>query len=494
MEHKTTQAFETKVSDEGIVETVFAVMGNVDLGNDVIHPGAFAKTFTERGHKVKVLDHHQAQSVKDVIGKPLELRELSREQLPQAVLDAHPDATGGAWAKVQFLMDTPEGEGAFKRIKAGAISEWSFGYDALDKDFSTIKRNGKDVTVRNLRTVKLYELSPVVWGMNSGTMTVSAKANDMPTEGKPWNVFREGSQYCVYKVNEETGEAVGESLGCHETRDEALAQMRALYANEKQRGQGQGQGGEPQGDGGADVCVCPECGAVVDHEKGVPCTEVECPECGAAMRGKAVTEGKAITDSDKNILKRELGDLNMTDLVATHRRLHMYAAQGNLLTGFSRADMNWFHTAAEDELRRRAEAEDREPSERTPLEWGSSKQDDEEPESPEDEEAKHMPSQVAVIAARIRKRGKSDIAERQMKEMRQTISMMRTRLDDFEQLLEDAGLIFSTQKDDSDAPATGQAADDTPEDEGAGPAEIPPTSERLAMVAQLERELELLEV
>ena len=47
-------------------------------------------------------------------------------------------------------------------------------------------------------------------------------------------------------------------------------------------------------------------------------------------------------------------------------------------------------------------------------------------------------------------------------------------------------------KDDHDAPAEPErAAEDTPEDEDAGP-DIPPTSERLAMLRRLE--LELLEV
>ena len=231
MEHKTTTAFSTKASDEGVVETIFAVMGNVDLGNDIIHPGAFSKTFQERGRRVKVLDHHQARSVRDVIGVPLELRELSRAELPADVLDAYPEANGGAWARVQFLMDTPEGEGAFKRIKAGALSEWSFGYDALDHDFSTVKQDGKDVTVRNLRTLKLWELSPVVFGMNPATTTVSAK-DAGPSEEKPYNIFEQEGRYCVYKVNTQSGRPDGEALGCFDSQEEALAQMRALYANE----------------------------------------------------------------------------------------------------------------------------------------------------------------------------------------------------------------------------------------------------------------------
>jgi len=234
MERKTVQAFDIKIADadQGIVETVFAVMGNIDDGNDVLHPGAFTKTFTERGHKVRVLDAHQTDSIMRVLGKPLELRELNTGELPGDLKTRHPDANGAAWARVQFLMETPEGKGAFERIKAGAVDEWSFGYDALDKDYSKGIKDGKEVNVRNLRTVKLYELSPVLWGMNPATMTMSAKADVEPEDGKPWRaVHGSDGKWRVYKLDAD-GEPTGDALGTHDSEGLAQAQVRALYANE----------------------------------------------------------------------------------------------------------------------------------------------------------------------------------------------------------------------------------------------------------------------
>ena len=64
-------------------------------------------------------------------------------------------------------------------------------------------------------------------------------------------------------------------------------------AYNKARGEGQGVGGTPQGDGGADKCVCPDCGKEIDHIKGKPCAEVKCPECGTLMQGKSNKENKA---------------------------------------------------------------------------------------------------------------------------------------------------------------------------------------------------------
>lgn len=191
MEHKRIPLFVTKMDeDKGIVEHVIAVMGNVDLGRDVIHPGAFTKTISERGGKIRVLDNHRTDSCLSAVGRPLSLQEISQAQLPLEVKAKYPDATGALMAETQFLMDTPEGAGIFKRIKDKAISEWSFGYDALDTDFSDREIEGKQTNIRNIRTVKLYEYSPVLFGMNPATTTLSAKSaegteNAEGTESKP---------------------------------------------------------------------------------------------------------------------------------------------------------------------------------------------------------------------------------------------------------------------------------------------------------------------
>lgn len=177
MEHKQTETIITATDeDKGIIEAVWAVMGNIDDGNDIIHPGAFTKTFNERGNQIKLLDNHRASSVMDSLGLVKELREIRRGELPQELLDRYPDATGGAWGKFQFLMDTPEGKGAFSRLKNKAVTGWSFGYDAVDKDHSTVDKNGKKIPIRNLRQIKLYEISPVLFAMNEATATTDAKA------------------------------------------------------------------------------------------------------------------------------------------------------------------------------------------------------------------------------------------------------------------------------------------------------------------------------
>jgi len=245
MEHKVFRAFETKIldTDQGIVESIVAVMGNLDEGDDIIHPSAFRKTLSERGLKIRVLDSHNTDSILRVIGKPLSIRELEKVELPQSLLNEYPEATGALWAKTQFLLDTPEGKGAFERIKQGAVGDWSIGYDTMDSDNSIAQRDGKEVTARNLRTLKLYEYSPTIFGMNQAATTLSAKSAE-PTEGKPYRAIREDGKWRVYKLDAD-GKPTGKPLGEHDTEDEAIAQVEALYANTDEGKPTPGKADEP---------------------------------------------------------------------------------------------------------------------------------------------------------------------------------------------------------------------------------------------------------
>lgn len=180
-EPKETKAFTVptaaKVMDEaqGVVEHIVAVMGNLDRVGDIIHPGAFSKSLQDRGLKVKVLDHHNTSSALNIVGKPIAIKELTREELPPELLAQFPEATGALWATTQFLVDTPEGAGIFARIKAGACDQYSIGYDPIVADYSTVEKDGVKSSVRNLREIRLWEYSPVVFGANPATSTLSAK-------------------------------------------------------------------------------------------------------------------------------------------------------------------------------------------------------------------------------------------------------------------------------------------------------------------------------
>lgn len=225
--YKSLPAFVTKVdANQGIVEHIIAVMGIIDLGDDIIYPGAFVKTIAERGLKVRCLDQHQTDSILRVLGKPLEIREIGKSELPPDLLAKYPSATGGVKVVTQFLLDTAEGKGAFIRIKEGAVDEWSFGYDVPEGGSRYSKINGR--MIREIRDLKLWEYSPVLWGMNPATATLGAKAN---SESKPYRAIHDDDgKWRVYKIDSE-GKPTGEALGAHDTESDANAQVAALYAN-----------------------------------------------------------------------------------------------------------------------------------------------------------------------------------------------------------------------------------------------------------------------
>ena len=83
---------------------------------------------------------------------------------------------------------------------------------------------------------------------------------------------------------------------------------------------------------------------------------------------------KGITDQDKADLVAAFGKENLVDLSAYHRRLHMMAAQGNIMTGFSQSDMDWLHAQNEAAMCKLHKA-DKPPTkcaDPSPLEWKKS--------------------------------------------------------------------------------------------------------------------------
>lgn len=154
MQYKTITAEFKAAGDKGEYEGHFAIFGNVDDGWDITHPGAFDKTIRENGRRVKVFYAHDFGKL---IGPAPDV--LKEDGL-------------GLYAKGRLTLDSFWGKEAWALMRDGALNEGSFGYDAVKFDFE--QRDG--ATVRNLREVKLYEISPVPLGMNPLTDLSAIKA------------------------------------------------------------------------------------------------------------------------------------------------------------------------------------------------------------------------------------------------------------------------------------------------------------------------------
>lgn len=182
-EFKNFPILNKEIGEDRVVKSIFAVFGNVDAGGDRIWPGAFAKTLAERGDRIRVLWQHDA--FEPPIGVPLAIREVGRLELPEDVRMKYPDAAGGLMGEIKYLP-TPRGEEVLIGIKEGAIRENSIGYDAIPGKFDY-----EDNGVRNLRELRLWDISPVNWGMNEAARVVKAaipyKKTPKADEGETWD-------------------------------------------------------------------------------------------------------------------------------------------------------------------------------------------------------------------------------------------------------------------------------------------------------------------
>ncbi|MCP9494072.1 MAG: hypothetical protein MSG64_06395 [Pyrinomonadaceae bacterium MAG19_C2-C3] len=171
------------VADSRTVEGIVAVHGNVDDGADRSFPGAFTKTITEGRNRAKHLWNHSFSN--PPTAAILDLKEVTAADLPKEIFDYAPEATGGLYVKRQYLK-TQRGDEILEGIVSSAISEMSYGYAAIKYDFETLNADTvNELRVRNLREVKLYDTSDVLWGMNYATVAASGKAldeKDLPLE------------------------------------------------------------------------------------------------------------------------------------------------------------------------------------------------------------------------------------------------------------------------------------------------------------------------
>ena len=151
----------------GVVEGYDAASGNVDDGYDLIDPGAFTKTITENGGRIKMGWQHAAP-----FGVTTYIAEVGRDSLPPAVLQRAPGAAGGLYVRGQADM-TAEDADRLKRLASGSVDELSIGYEAVK---ATFEQDGERY-IRRLKEVRLFEWSPVWVAMNPAAVITSVKGS-----------------------------------------------------------------------------------------------------------------------------------------------------------------------------------------------------------------------------------------------------------------------------------------------------------------------------
>jgi HK97 family phage prohead protease len=144
---------EVKAAGDGAWEVsgYASVFGVTDLGNDVVHKGAFADTLAS-GNRVRFLYSHNPEHV---LGAPLALREDEKGLF-------------GRWR----ISKTPLGESVHTLLKDSALDSFSIGYVPKRFDFD------EDTGTRHLREVELVEVSVVAMPMLPQALVTGVKAAD----------------------------------------------------------------------------------------------------------------------------------------------------------------------------------------------------------------------------------------------------------------------------------------------------------------------------
>ena len=138
----------------GIVKGYGSIFGNIDSDGDIITKGAYTKTISENGNRVKYLYQHQMDKP---LGKMVNLYEDEKGLMFEAE-----------------IPKTQLGKDVLELMKAGVITENSVGILPMQKEGCP---DGMENCYRKLTEVKLYEISAVTLAANDEAMILDVKGN-----------------------------------------------------------------------------------------------------------------------------------------------------------------------------------------------------------------------------------------------------------------------------------------------------------------------------
>jgi len=140
------------VTEKGEFTGYASTFGNTDLGGDVIAPGAFTKTISEKTDHPVLWGHNP----REVIG----------------VNQAYMEDSKGLKVKGQLIMEVQRAREAYALMKAKAVRGLSIGFDTIVQEYN------KETDVRTLKEVKLWEYSLTPFPMNPQAGVTSVKTTD----------------------------------------------------------------------------------------------------------------------------------------------------------------------------------------------------------------------------------------------------------------------------------------------------------------------------
>lgn len=154
MVSKIEVPFEVKASDDqGNFEGYAAVFNNVDLGDDVILPGAFTKVKTTRAGRLKLALFHDLT------------RLVGSADFTQ---DSH-----GLYIKGKVNLAVSYARDAYELMKEGTLDSMSIGFNTILAAYE--EREGR--SIRIIKQAELWEASLVPFGMNPEAQVTDVKSD-----------------------------------------------------------------------------------------------------------------------------------------------------------------------------------------------------------------------------------------------------------------------------------------------------------------------------
>ncbi|MBM3763416.1 MAG: HK97 family phage prohead protease [Acidobacteria bacterium] len=152
-------SLEIKLADgaSGVFEGIASVYGNVDSYGDIVEPGAFTKTISERGANVPILWQHDQ---KQPIGSG-EVFETSK----------------GLAIRGRILDTVTQGREALALLRAGVVKGLSIGYRTIKDEWDATRK------VKLLKEIKLYEVSVVTFPANEAATIEAVVPNSSSGKG-----------------------------------------------------------------------------------------------------------------------------------------------------------------------------------------------------------------------------------------------------------------------------------------------------------------------
>ncbi len=154
-QHKRVDLALEDVSGDGSFAGYASLFGAVDLGRDVIEPGAFAASLKRRGaSEVRMLYQHDPDQP---IGRWLSIREDQR----------------GLHVEGKLALGVARAREVHELMKSGALDGLSIGFQTLRA------RNEAKAGVRRILSADLWEISVVTFPMQPGARVTAVKAAGM---------------------------------------------------------------------------------------------------------------------------------------------------------------------------------------------------------------------------------------------------------------------------------------------------------------------------